>query len=518
MPRYLISFDDGSMDHIPDADMPKPSARRRTPSSGRPRPPGPGSSAVDSLRQQAAIVAVDGTVAAGPVPERKAVVGGFSILEVPSRDDALAGGARAACRRRRVREIMFDPGGPGRAIILRPAQPATSPERRGTMPSCRRAGRPVRRAGRRPGLGRRRLRFVGVTVASRRVGGGPRRGTVAWRRRPWSGRCASADGVRQPTMAGASCTRVSSSSAATMKRAKSMRRVRLLSEHRIADVAAPDRQPSLSPSSGRCARPSTAWARGRSGGRPRPGRRVPAEAQEPRDSSEDRDQGFSLRLYRSCPSRVMCHPAGEDQAGVRPRASSTACAVPDEYCCTPHGTSTVSTPSQPATARATTRGGGGAGGRSRCGRGSGRACRRFAGAAADRDDLVAAVERVLHMYLPSLPEAPTIDAHGVVASAPGGAAAGSGRCQGGDRSRSGLIGPRPLDVLGVEQDRCAVGLQFGVARTFAPAHGANIRRPAWTSRRCTGPWRGRPEFGGVGEACEPSSSVRSASAYRPSAR
>ena len=63
-------------------------------------------------RQRASIVATDGTVADGPVPETKAVVGGFSIIDVPSRDEALARAARfaAACRcAQEVREIMYDP-------------------------------------------------------------------------------------------------------------------------------------------------------------------------------------------------------------------------------------------------------------------------------------------------------------------------------------------------------------------------------------------------------------------------
>jgi hypothetical protein len=63
-------------------------------------------------RQQSTIVAIDGTSTAGPVPETKAVVGGFSIVEVPSREEALVWAARiaAACRcAQEVREIMFDP-------------------------------------------------------------------------------------------------------------------------------------------------------------------------------------------------------------------------------------------------------------------------------------------------------------------------------------------------------------------------------------------------------------------------
>jgi hypothetical protein len=64
------------------------------------------------LRQQATIVATDGSSSRGPVPETKAVIGGFSIIEVPSHEVALQWAARIAkgCRcAQEVREIMFDP-------------------------------------------------------------------------------------------------------------------------------------------------------------------------------------------------------------------------------------------------------------------------------------------------------------------------------------------------------------------------------------------------------------------------
>lgn len=62
-------------------------------------------------RQRASIVATDGTVADGPYPETKAVIGGFSLIDVPSREEALvAAKIAAACRcAQEVREIMFDP-------------------------------------------------------------------------------------------------------------------------------------------------------------------------------------------------------------------------------------------------------------------------------------------------------------------------------------------------------------------------------------------------------------------------
>ena len=61
--------------------------------------------------QRASVVATDATVTAGPYPESKAVIGGFSIIEVPSREGALSWAIRiAACRcTQEVREIMYDP-------------------------------------------------------------------------------------------------------------------------------------------------------------------------------------------------------------------------------------------------------------------------------------------------------------------------------------------------------------------------------------------------------------------------
>ncbi len=111
MPRYLISFDDGSMDHIPDADLPTVGEAARA-VVREAKAAGVWIFGGGVLRQQASIVATDGAVTGGPVPETKAVVGGFSIIEVPTREEALAWAARIAeaCRcAQEVREIMFDP-------------------------------------------------------------------------------------------------------------------------------------------------------------------------------------------------------------------------------------------------------------------------------------------------------------------------------------------------------------------------------------------------------------------------
>ncbi len=111
MPRYLISFDDGAMDHIPQQDMPAVGEAAHAVVRDA-KAAGVWIFGCGILRQMAMVVGTDGSVANGPVPETKAVVGGFSIIEVPAREDALAWAARIAraCRcAQEVREIMFDP-------------------------------------------------------------------------------------------------------------------------------------------------------------------------------------------------------------------------------------------------------------------------------------------------------------------------------------------------------------------------------------------------------------------------
>jgi len=111
MLRYLISFDDGSMDHIPEEDMPAVGEAAHA-VLREAKAAGVWVFGGGVKRQQSSIVATDGAITFGPVPETKAVVGGFSIIEAPSREEAHAWAARIAkaCRcAQEVREIMFDP-------------------------------------------------------------------------------------------------------------------------------------------------------------------------------------------------------------------------------------------------------------------------------------------------------------------------------------------------------------------------------------------------------------------------
>jgi hypothetical protein len=111
MTRYLISFDAGAMDHIPDADVPAVGKAAHKVMQ----------EAVDAgvwvfgaglERQRASVVATDGMVTDGPYPETKEVIGGFVVVEAPSREEALAWAAKiaVACRcAQEVRELLPDP-------------------------------------------------------------------------------------------------------------------------------------------------------------------------------------------------------------------------------------------------------------------------------------------------------------------------------------------------------------------------------------------------------------------------
>jgi hypothetical protein len=111
MNRYLVSFDDGSMDHITEADMPEVGEAAHA-VVREAKAAGVWIFGGGLYRQQASYVGTDGIVTPGPVPETKAVLGGFCILEVPTRDEALDWAAKfaVACRcTQEVREIMYDP-------------------------------------------------------------------------------------------------------------------------------------------------------------------------------------------------------------------------------------------------------------------------------------------------------------------------------------------------------------------------------------------------------------------------
>ena len=110
MARYLISFDDGWMD-FPEEDFPDVSkAAHELVQEAKDAGVWVYGAGLNS--QRASIVATDGTVTDGPYPETKEVIGGFCVVAVPSRAEALKWAAKtaAACRcKQEVREIIPDP-------------------------------------------------------------------------------------------------------------------------------------------------------------------------------------------------------------------------------------------------------------------------------------------------------------------------------------------------------------------------------------------------------------------------
>jgi hypothetical protein len=108
MTRYLISFDAHAMDHIPDEDMPAV-GRAAHEVVSEAMNAGVWVFGGGLEHQKASIVATDGTVTNGPYPE---AVGGFWVVDVPSREEALTWAAKTAdaCRcALEVREFMADP-------------------------------------------------------------------------------------------------------------------------------------------------------------------------------------------------------------------------------------------------------------------------------------------------------------------------------------------------------------------------------------------------------------------------
>lgn len=108
MPRYLISFDAHAMDHIAPEDMADVAKDAHAVVQ----------EAMDAgvwvfggglENRKASVVATDGTVTEGAYPE---AIGGFCVVDVPSRHEALEWAARiaVACRcAQAVCEFMPDP-------------------------------------------------------------------------------------------------------------------------------------------------------------------------------------------------------------------------------------------------------------------------------------------------------------------------------------------------------------------------------------------------------------------------
>ena len=110
MPQYLISFDEGTM-IIADEDM-ADVTKDASEVVKEARDAGVWVFGGGLESQRASIVATDGTVTDGPYPETKEVLGGFAVVDVPTRAEALEWAAKIAdaCRcAQEVRELLPEP-------------------------------------------------------------------------------------------------------------------------------------------------------------------------------------------------------------------------------------------------------------------------------------------------------------------------------------------------------------------------------------------------------------------------
>jgi hypothetical protein len=110
MTRYLISFDDGWMT-FPDEELPDV-AKAANAVVQEAEAAGVWVFGAGLEAQRASVVDTDGMITDGPFPETKEVIGGFAVVDVATREEALEWAAKiaVACRcKQEVREVMADP-------------------------------------------------------------------------------------------------------------------------------------------------------------------------------------------------------------------------------------------------------------------------------------------------------------------------------------------------------------------------------------------------------------------------
>ena len=111
MTQYLISFDDGAMT-FPEEDLPQVAqAANAVVQEARDAGAWVFGGGLRSRREMS-VVATDGTITAGPHRESQQYLGGFSVVDVHSREEALQWAAKIAlaCRcAQDVREFLPSP-------------------------------------------------------------------------------------------------------------------------------------------------------------------------------------------------------------------------------------------------------------------------------------------------------------------------------------------------------------------------------------------------------------------------
>ena len=109
MPRYLISFPDGAM-QIPDGDW-ADVARAAGAVEQEAKAAGAWVYGAGLEHQVSSVVHTDGTITDGPYPETKEHIGGFAVVDVATRAEALEWAAKiaVACRcAQEVHELLPD--------------------------------------------------------------------------------------------------------------------------------------------------------------------------------------------------------------------------------------------------------------------------------------------------------------------------------------------------------------------------------------------------------------------------
>ena len=112
MTQYLISFEKGAMDHIPEEDLPEVAeAAHAVVQEAKDAGVFVFTGGLDYDAKHA-VVATDGMVTDGPYPESKELIGGVFVVDVPTWEAALEWAAKiaVACRcAQDVREFLPDP-------------------------------------------------------------------------------------------------------------------------------------------------------------------------------------------------------------------------------------------------------------------------------------------------------------------------------------------------------------------------------------------------------------------------
>jgi hypothetical protein len=113
MARYLISFENGAMDHISEGEIPEVGeAAHAVMREARDAGVLVFGGGLQYSSMVAAVVDTDGAITEGPYSGSKEMVGGMTIVNVPTREEALEWAAKiaVACRcPQDVREFMYDP-------------------------------------------------------------------------------------------------------------------------------------------------------------------------------------------------------------------------------------------------------------------------------------------------------------------------------------------------------------------------------------------------------------------------